>query len=523
MRRFRDWKSTAHHFPSSRRSSQPRRRLHALDQLEARLALSAAPQPAHVVIVMEENHDYSQIVGSAYTPYINSLAQQGALMTDSTAIQHPSQPNYLDIFSGSDQGVTDDNRPTGLPFTAPNLGAELLAAHDTFTGYSESLPSVGFDGDGATTVPGQNQYVRRHNPWSNFINDPIGTNQLPSSVNQPLTSFPTDFNKLPTVSFVVPNVQDDMHDGSVEQGDTWLKNNIDSYAQWAKANNSLLIVTWDENDSSSGNRIATIFVGQMVKPGSYNEAINHFSVLRTVEDMYGLPHAGASAAATPITDIWNAPSDASQKYVTAVYQDVLGRSPDADGLAYWSNRLDHGAAVSSVAQSIAHSDEYYANFVIKPDYVKLLGRPADASGVTYWTGQMNGTNGHVTDQQLEAEMVSSGGTSGEFYKKAGGTNTQWIDAVYQQLLGRPADTNGEAHWNAQLAAGQTLNQVAQGIAGSTENNTQLINADYFHYLGRAADSGGLAHWLQAFANGQTNEDVIAGFTGSDEYYKQHTS
>jgi hypothetical protein len=128
-------------------------------------------------------------------------------------------------------------------------------------------------------------------------------------------------------------------------------------------------------------------------------------------------------------------------------------------------------------------------------------------------------DGGVTDQELEADLVSSP----EFYANAGGTNTLWIDAVYKLLLGRAPDANGETFWNGRLAAGQTLNQVAQGIAGSQENNTQLINEDYFHYLGRAADSGGLDFWLSQFAAGKTNEDVIAGFTGSPEYYTEHTS
>ncbi|HVA50216.1 MAG TPA: DUF4214 domain-containing protein [Pirellulales bacterium] len=205
-----------------------------------------------------------------------------------------------------------------------------------------------------------------------------------------------------------------------------------------------------------------------------------------------------------------------QLYVTAVYHDVLGRAPDAGGLTYWSNLLDSGAAISSVAEAIAHSDEYYANFVIKPTYLKLLGRPADAAGVTYWTGQMDAG---VTDQELEADLVSSA----EFYNNAGGTNLAWIDAVYKLLLGRPADANGESFWTSQFAAGLTLNGAAQGIAGSQENNTQLINDDYFHYLGRPADTGGLNYWLAQFAAGKTNEDVIAGFTGSAEYYQEHSA
>jgi hypothetical protein len=491
-----------------------------MEGLESRDMLSSLPLPDHVVVVIEENHDYSQIIGSSNAPYINSLAQQGALMTNSTAITHPSQPNYLDLFSGSDQGVNGDAQPSNLPFTTPNLGAELLANGLGFVGYSESMPYAGYTG---TTYPltGTQLYASRHNPWVDFTpqssGSPVGTNQMPQSVNQPLTSFPTDYSKLPTVSFVVPNVQDDMHDGTVQQADTWLKNNLDGYVQWAKTHNSLLIVTWDENDQSAGNHITTIFDGPMVQQGQYNEAINHFTVLRTLEDMYSLPYAGQSANYGPITDIWSttAPT-ASEKYVSAVYQDVLGRGTDLGGLLYWSNLLDNGSPVSSVAQAIAHSDEYYASFVIKPDYLRLLNRAADASGVQYWTEQMDAG---LTDQGLEARFVASD----EFFNNAGGQNTPWIDSIYQLLLGRTADSDGEQYWNGQLQDGQTREQVALRIADSAENNTQLINADYQHYLGRPADPDGLTYWLSQFAAGQTNEDVITGFTGSAEYYKEHTS
>ncbi|HEV3344423.1 MAG TPA: carboxypeptidase regulatory-like domain-containing protein [Pirellulales bacterium] len=207
--------------------------------------------------------------------------------------------------------------------------------------------------------------------------------------------------------------------------------------------------------------------------------------------------------------------DANGEYVASVYLDVLARLPDLGGLAYWTNLLDGGTTVSSVAEAIAHSDEYYANFVIKPDYLKLLGRAADDAGVKYWTGQMDAG---LTDQTLEAGFAASD----EFFQNAGGKNVAWIDAVYKLLLGRTADSSGETYWNHQLLAGATRLEVAMGIAGSQENNTQLINEDYFHYLGRAADPGGLAYWLQQFAAGHTNEDLIAGFTGSAEYYKEHT-
>ena len=177
------------------------------------------------------------------------------------AITHPSQPNYLQFFSGSAQGTTSDTTSPGAPFNTPNLGAAIIASGHTFIGYSETLPSVGYTSDSFTNTSGQNQYVRKHNPWVNWQNSPQGTNQLPSSLNQPFTSFPTDFSTLPSLSIVVPNEQDDMHDGTIAQGDTWLKNNLDSYNIWAKAHNSLMIVTFDEDANVTNDKIPTLFSG----------------------------------------------------------------------------------------------------------------------------------------------------------------------------------------------------------------------------------------------------------------------
>src|SRR5205807_5966884 len=93
--------------------------------------------PDHVVIVIEENHSFSSIIGSSQAPFINSLARQGALFTQSFAVGHPSEPNYLELFSGSNQGVTDDSCPH--TFSVENLASELTAAGLTFTGFSEDL------------------------------------------------------------------------------------------------------------------------------------------------------------------------------------------------------------------------------------------------------------------------------------------------------------------------------------------------------------------------------------------------
>ena len=252
-------------------------------------AAATLPTPSHVIIVIEENHSFNSIIGSSSAPYINSLANAGALFTSSFAITHPSEPNYLALFSGSTQGISDDSCPHS--FSGPDLGGELIHAGLTFSGYSEGLPSVG------STVCTSGNYARKHNPWSDFTD-------VPSSANMPFTSFPSNFNTLPKVSIVVPNLQDDMHDGTIQQGDTWLQNHLNSYVQWAQNNNSLLMVTWDEDDNSQSNQIPTIFVGPMVKTGQYSEQITHYNVLRTLEDMYGLPTANNSSSASAIADCW---------------------------------------------------------------------------------------------------------------------------------------------------------------------------------------------------------------------------
>jgi phospholipase C len=252
-------------------------------------AATAVPKPDHVVIVVLENRAYGGIVGNASTPYITSLANSGANFTNSFAVTHPSEPNYLALFSGSTQGLTDDSCPH--TYTGANLGQELIASGQSFAGYSESMPSDGYTG--CTS----GKYARKHNPWVNFTN-------VPASSNLRYTRFPTDYSTLPSVSFVIPNLCNDMHDCSIATGDTWMKNNLDAYANWAKTHNSLLITTFDEDDHSAGNQIATIFTGQHVKQGTYTERITHYSVLRTLEDAHGLACTGSACSASAITDVW---------------------------------------------------------------------------------------------------------------------------------------------------------------------------------------------------------------------------
>jgi hypothetical protein len=168
----------------------------------------------------------------------------------------------------------------------------LITARFSFGGYSENLPGVG-----ATDCTTPNGYARKHSPWVDFAN-------VPATTNMPFSSFPSDFTQLPTVSFVIPDLCNDMHDCTPATGDAWAQSKLEAYVQWAKTHHSLFILTFDENSGTAGNQIVTIFAGQMVKAGHYNERVDHFTLLRTLEGMYGLPYAGQSANASAITDIW---------------------------------------------------------------------------------------------------------------------------------------------------------------------------------------------------------------------------
>lgn len=253
-------------------------------------AVKAVPTPDHAVVVVMGNHSSESIVGNPEAPFINSLAEGGASMTASFAVADRSQPNYLALFSGATQGRSDDSCPNS--YTSTNIASQLLEAGKTFAGFSEDLPNSGFTGcqSGA--------YVRAHSPWTNWPS-------IAETASAPMSAFPTDYSKLPTLSYVIPSLEHDMHDGTIAEGDAWLKENLGAYATWAKQHNSLLIITWDEGRAAGNNQIPTIITGQKVVPGEYTEKITHYNVLRTLQDAFGLPANDGSKAVLPLTDIWN--------------------------------------------------------------------------------------------------------------------------------------------------------------------------------------------------------------------------
>lgn len=224
-------------------------------------------RPDHIVVVVQENHGFSELIDNPNAPFVNRLASQGLVFTNFHGIGRPSQVNYFALFSGSTHGITDDDTHT---ISEPTLADQLARAGLSFIGYGES---------GA---------ARKHKPWESFVGS--------QHCGQDFKFFPGSFDRLPTVAFVTPNLSHNMHDGTVSEGDRWLQRHFERYASWAKRHNSLFVLTFDEDGGHDDNRVLTIVVGARVKAGSDDTPGNQYSLLRAIQSMYGLPPLADSAA-----------------------------------------------------------------------------------------------------------------------------------------------------------------------------------------------------------------------------------
>jgi len=257
-----------------------------------------AGQPlfAHVVLVVEENHSYSEVIGNASMPYYNSLAPQYGVATQYFANAHPSIPNYLMLTTGLIETV-DDNF-SGV-ISDDNVVRELMKAGKTWKSYAESLPSEGYMG-GDTGL-----YLRHHNPFT-YLSD-VQNNAAEAANLVPFTQFATDLaeNNLPQYSFIAPNIMDDAHNGTLAQADAWLQTNIAPLLANAEFQNSgLLIITFDEGDTSDlnhgGGQVATLIISSVAKKGFQSKTFyQHQSTLRLILASSGVDTFPGLAAAAP--------------------------------------------------------------------------------------------------------------------------------------------------------------------------------------------------------------------------------
>jgi acid phosphatase len=238
-----------------------------------------------VVLVVEENHGFSSVIGNSAMPYLNSLAKQYSLGTQYYANTHPSIGNYMMMTTG--QIVTNDDTFNG-PVNADNIVRHLIQAGKTWKSYAESLPGVGYTGGDAYP------YLHRHNPLSYFDDVVNSSNERMNLV--PFTQFASDLNnrQLPNFSFVTPNANDDAHDGTLQQADQWLQANIAPLlANPQFQNGGLLLIVFDEAEDTDstlgGGRVAMIAVGPLMKRGfQSSNQYQHENLLKMITDYLGI-------------------------------------------------------------------------------------------------------------------------------------------------------------------------------------------------------------------------------------------
>jgi hypothetical protein len=262
-------------------------------------AKPAVPHFKHVIVVVFENKERGAIAGNPAAPTFTALGRRYATLAGYTGVAHPSLPNYLALVSGSTQGITDDC--TDCVVDGPSLADTLAAAHRTWKTYAEGLPSAG------STVASAGRYAKKHDPFVYFRSVLDTPSWLDGVVPFGRLAADVRARSLPDYSLVVPDLCNDMHDCSVATGDHWLATKIVPLLSSPALAGSVVFVVFDEGTSSKGGggSIAAFAAGPAVRSGAtFTPAVNHYSLLRTVEQAWGLPLLGQSAQARPITGIW---------------------------------------------------------------------------------------------------------------------------------------------------------------------------------------------------------------------------
>jgi phosphatidylinositol-3-phosphatase len=264
----------------------------------------AAHHVRHIVWVIMENHSYEQIIGDTTdAPYINSLVGRFGSATQVFAEGHPSLPNYVAMTSGSTQGISDDSGPSSHPLNVTNIFGQLSGGGSR--SLIESIPS---NCDQSDAEP----YAVRHNPEAYYTN--LGTG---------CANFDVPFGSNPNLSakftFIVPNECHDMHSNScsgsgnvIAQGDQFLESYVPRllHSPQYLAGDTVIFVTWDEDSGSNGDHIPTLILdpfGAHTTGSCASAQYTHYSMLRYVEDTFGLPRIGAAATATSMRGCFGLP------------------------------------------------------------------------------------------------------------------------------------------------------------------------------------------------------------------------
>ena len=257
------------------------------------------PDFTHVLVVVFENREANELAASPDASTFRALGRRYATLTSYDAVAHPSLPNYLALVSGSTHGIASDC--TDCVVDARSLADTLAAAGKTWKTYAEGLPRPGFTGASA------GRYAKKHDPFLYFrdvLASPARRNRV-----VPFAQLARDVRarRLPDFALVVPDLCHDMHDCPVAAGDAWLRAHVQPLLRSPALAGGVVFVVFDEGTSGEGGggNVEALALGSAGRPGSvFSRATNHYGLLRTVEDAWGLPRLGLSATATPIGGIW---------------------------------------------------------------------------------------------------------------------------------------------------------------------------------------------------------------------------
>jgi phospholipase C len=271
---------------------------------------TTAPTYKHVVWIFMENHSYDSVIGARDAPHINSLASKCGLATNYHNVTHPSLPNYISATSGLDLASLDpftgDCDPTG---TCTTNTESIFAQGESWKAYEDSMPSNCDRADAGN-------YAVRHNPPTYYTTlTGCSTNDVP--YDQLATDLAS--NALPAFSFITPNLINDMHNGTLADGDTWLAHNLPTLLDSPeyRDNSTAIFLTWDEGEGGSSNdcarnttdvgcHVATVVISPSTETGTRSaDLFNHYSLLATAEDMLGLPKLGQAASNSSMVNAFN--------------------------------------------------------------------------------------------------------------------------------------------------------------------------------------------------------------------------
>ena len=282
----------------------------------------SAPKYKHIVVILEENRAYKQVIGSSEAPYINSLVKLCGLATNYHNATHPSLPNYIALTDG----MSVQQLAPYLTDCTPSLTCEVpakvnnifheLEGHGGWKGYNESMPSNCYKAN--TSI-----YAPRHNPAVYYLDLKTSCSRFDVPLGTAADSaLLKDFSRqatAPAFSFVTPNLIDDMHNGTTAQGDSWLKTWLPLITKTPvyQSGNTAIFITWDEGEpsligakceysSAVGCRVPLIVVAPSVRGGLRSTtSFSHYSLLKTAEQLLGVPQLGLARTAKSLILAFN--------------------------------------------------------------------------------------------------------------------------------------------------------------------------------------------------------------------------